>query len=173
MANISAPREAGERKVSSGITGLSRAGHGKLIPLPLEDIEFDVVYSIELKFPNGLDRNSPPSTQEVDASVSVKPWFDEDYLPDGAYQLQTESVTWWLQRRAGSWELSEDSLQNVMHTKVRAIAPQTSRTGLTPSLVGLYQINAVVPKGTPLGNTVPVTISVAGQSSPAVVMAIL
>jgi uncharacterized protein (TIGR03437 family) len=45
-------------------------------------------------------------------------------------------------------------------------------SGLTPGLVGLYQINAVVPSGVPTGNAVPVTITIAGQTSPQVVMAI-
>lgn len=45
-------------------------------------------------------------------------------------------------------------------------------SGLTPGFVGLYQVNATVPNGVPSGNTVPVTISVAGQTSPPVTMAI-
>jgi len=45
-------------------------------------------------------------------------------------------------------------------------------SGLTPGFVGLYQINAIVPKGVPSGNTVPVTINIAGQTSPPVIMAI-
>jgi hypothetical protein len=129
MANIGAPREPEESKESSGITGLSRAGHGKLIPVPPEDIDLDVEYSIELEFQRGLDRSNPPPYEEIRARVMVKPWFDESYLPDGAYELQTERVTWRLQRRAGAWELSEDSLQNIMRTKVRAIAPPVDRAG--------------------------------------------
>ena len=41
-----------------------------------------------------------------------------------------------------------------------------SFAGLTPGFVGLYQINAVVPSGVPVGNSVPVVVSVAGQTSP-------
>jgi uncharacterized protein (TIGR03437 family) len=44
--------------------------------------------------------------------------------------------------------------------------------GLAPGFVGLYQINATVPDGVPTGNAIPVTLSVAGQTSPPVVMAI-
>ena len=40
-----------------------------------------------------------------------------------------------------------------------------SFAGLAPGFAGLYQINAVVPGGVAAGNQVPVTISVAGQSS--------
>jgi uncharacterized protein (TIGR03437 family) len=45
-------------------------------------------------------------------------------------------------------------------------------SGLTPGDPGLYQINAVVPSGITTGDAVPVVISVAGQSSPAVTMAV-
>jgi uncharacterized protein (TIGR03437 family) len=38
--------------------------------------------------------------------------------------------------------------------------------GLTPGIPGLYQINAVVPAGIATGDTVPVVVSVAGQTSP-------
>jgi len=38
-------------------------------------------------------------------------------------------------------------------------------SGLAPGFAGLYQVNAVVPNGVASGNQVPVTISVAGQSS--------
>jgi uncharacterized protein (TIGR03437 family) len=55
------------------------------------------------------------------------------------------------------------------------IGNQTASTlfsGLAPGFVGLYQVNAVVPTGVPSGDAVPVTISVAGQTSAPVVMAI-
>lgn len=47
--------------------------------------------------------------------------------------------------------------------------------GLTPGFVGLYQINAVLPQGILAGDTVPVVIQIAGQSSrisPPVTMAV-
>jgi uncharacterized protein (TIGR03437 family) len=44
-------------------------------------------------------------------------------------------------------------------------------SGLTPGFPGLYQVNAVVPDGV-TGNAVSVVVSVAGQTSPAVTMAI-
>ncbi len=44
--------------------------------------------------------------------------------------------------------------------------------GLTPGSAGLYQINAVVPAGITPSDTVPVSISVAGQTSPIVTMAV-
>lgn len=45
-------------------------------------------------------------------------------------------------------------------------------SGLTPHYPGLYQINAIVPSGVATGNQVPVTISIGGQVSPVVTMAI-
>ena len=47
-----------------------------------------------------------------------------------------------------------------------------SFSGLTPGYAGLYQINAVVPAGITPGDAVPVVISVAGQTSPPVTMAV-
>jgi trimeric autotransporter adhesin len=44
--------------------------------------------------------------------------------------------------------------------------------GLTPGYAGLYQINAVVPKGVVPGDAVPVTATVAGQTSAPVTIAI-
>jgi adhesin/invasin len=45
-------------------------------------------------------------------------------------------------------------------------------SGLTPGFAGLYQINAVVPPGITTGDAVPVVISVAGQTSPTVTIAV-
>ena len=46
-------------------------------------------------------------------------------------------------------------------------------SGLAPGFVGLYQVNAVVPNGVTPGNQVPVVISIAGQTSPAVTIAVM
>ncbi len=46
-----------------------------------------------------------------------------------------------------------------------------SYAGLTPGDPGLYQINAEVPSGIVTGAAVPVVISVAGQTSPPVTIA--
>ncbi len=54
------------------------------------------------------------------------------------------------------------------------IGGQTARVdfaGLVPTLTGLYQINAAVPSGVQ-GNAVPVVLTVAGQPSPPVTMAV-
>jgi uncharacterized protein (TIGR03437 family) len=40
-----------------------------------------------------------------------------------------------------------------------------SFSGLTPGLVGLYQVNATVPSGLTAGNQ-PITISIGGKTSP-------
>ena len=45
-------------------------------------------------------------------------------------------------------------------------------SGLSPGFAGLYQVNAVVPAGVATGSSVPVVISVAGQTSPAVTLAV-
>ena len=44
--------------------------------------------------------------------------------------------------------------------------------GLSPGFVGLYQIDAVVPSGVAPGSQVPVILSIAGQTSPPVTMAV-
>ena len=44
--------------------------------------------------------------------------------------------------------------------------------GLAPGYAGLYQVNVVVPPGIAAGSSVPVVLSVAGASSPAVTIAI-
>ena len=43
--------------------------------------------------------------------------------------------------------------------------------GLTPTLVGLYQVNVVMPPGVTPGNAVPVTLTVSGQTSPVAIIA--
>jgi uncharacterized protein (TIGR03437 family) len=45
-------------------------------------------------------------------------------------------------------------------------------SGLTPGYAGLYQVNAVVPSGITTGDAVPVVLGVAGQTSPAVTIAV-
>jgi hypothetical protein len=110
--------------MNSGITGISRAGHGKLSPIPPEDIDLDVMYEIELKFEDGLDWNNLLPARDIRTTISVKPCFDESCLPDGAYLLRTEKASWQMSRRAGKWELSEDSLRNVIGTKLRFVSPE-------------------------------------------------
>ncbi len=44
--------------------------------------------------------------------------------------------------------------------------------GLSPGFVGLYQIDAFVPSGLAPGSQVPVVVSIAGQTSPAVAIAV-
>ena len=44
--------------------------------------------------------------------------------------------------------------------------------GLSPGFAGLYQVNAVVPPGISPGNETPVSLTVAGQTSPPVTMAV-
>jgi len=49
---------------------------------------------------------------------------------------------------------------------------QVAFSGLTPGYAGLYQVNVVVPGGITTGDTVPVVLSVAGQTSPSVTVAV-
>jgi minor extracellular serine protease Vpr len=44
--------------------------------------------------------------------------------------------------------------------------------GLTPGLVGLYQVNVVVPADAPAGGTVPVVVTAGGAASASVTMAV-
>ena len=50
--------------------------------------------------------------------------------------------------------------------------PAVAFSGLAPGFAGLYQINVVVPSGITPGNAVPVVLTVAGQTSPAVTIAV-
>ena len=47
-----------------------------------------------------------------------------------------------------------------------------SFSGLAPGFVGLYQIDAMVPGGITPGSAVPVVVSIAGQTSPPVTIAV-
>lgn len=49
---------------------------------------------------------------------------------------------------------------------------QVLLAGLAPGLVGVYQVNAVVPANSPAGNSVAVAISIGGATSNAVTMAV-
>jgi uncharacterized protein (TIGR03437 family) len=51
-------------------------------------------------------------------------------------------------------------------------AAQVQFSGLTPGFMGLYQINAVVPNDVTPGDQVPVIVTVAGQPSPPVTIAV-
>ncbi len=55
---------------------------------------------------------------------------------------------------------------------IGGVAANVSFAGLSPGYAGLYQLNVVVPPGVTPGSQVPVAISVAGQTSPPVTMAV-
>jgi uncharacterized protein (TIGR03437 family) len=55
---------------------------------------------------------------------------------------------------------------------IGGIAVQPQYAGLSPGTPALYQVNAVVPASVPKGDAVPVTISMAGLTSPAVTFAV-
>jgi uncharacterized protein (TIGR03437 family) len=61
---------------------------------------------------------------------------------------------------------------NTVTVTIGGKAAQVAFAGLTPGYAGLYQVNAVVPVGITTGDAVPVLLSVAGQDSPPVTMAV-
>ena len=61
---------------------------------------------------------------------------------------------------------------NQVTVTIGGVQAQVAFAGLAPTFAGLYQVNAVVPPGVAPGSQVPVTLSVAGQTSPAVTMAV-
>ena len=71
---------------------------------------------------------------------------------------------------AGSSPLSQ-TIQKPAVT-ISGVAATVTFSGLTPSLVGLYQINVQVPNGITPGNSVPLLVKTGGISSNVVVMAV-
>ena len=59
-----------------------------------------------------------------------------------------------------------------MPVNIGGLPEQVLSSGLTPSLVGLYQVNVQVPGGVAPGDSLPVTLSVAGQNSPQALLSI-
>jgi len=55
---------------------------------------------------------------------------------------------------------------------INGISAAVGFSGLAPGFVGLYQVNATVPSGTPAGPSVPVTLTINGRTSNAVTMAV-
>jgi uncharacterized protein (TIGR03437 family) len=55
---------------------------------------------------------------------------------------------------------------------IGGIGAVVSFSGLTPGLVGLYQVNVQVPYSAPLGSSVPVTLTIGGVASNTVTMAV-
>jgi uncharacterized protein (TIGR03437 family) len=55
---------------------------------------------------------------------------------------------------------------------IGGVAANVEFSGLAPGSVGVYQVNATVPKGVKPGPNVPVAISAAGESSPPVTLPI-
>jgi uncharacterized protein (TIGR03437 family) len=56
--------------------------------------------------------------------------------------------------------------------KIGGQSAVVSFSGLAPGFVGLYQIDAIVPGGVTPGNQVPVVVSIAGETSPPVTIAV-
>ena len=61
---------------------------------------------------------------------------------------------------------------NTVTVNIGGQRAQVLFSGLTPGFAGLYQVNVEVPAGVRLGDRVPVTLSVAGQTSPSVTIAV-
>jgi uncharacterized protein (TIGR03437 family) len=61
---------------------------------------------------------------------------------------------------------------NTVTVTIGGVNATVAFSGLAPGFAGLYQVNAVVPKGVVTGDAVPVALSLAGQTSPPVTMSI-
>jgi uncharacterized protein (TIGR03437 family) len=61
---------------------------------------------------------------------------------------------------------------NPVTATIGGVNAPVAYAGVTPGYPGLYQVNAVVPSGITTGNAVPVTLTVAGQTSATVTMAV-
>jgi uncharacterized protein (TIGR03437 family) len=61
---------------------------------------------------------------------------------------------------------------NTVRVLIGGVDAPVRFAGLAPGLIAAYQVNAVVPPGTTLGGAVPVVISVSGQTSPPVTIAL-
>ena len=61
---------------------------------------------------------------------------------------------------------------NPVSITIGGISATVTFAGLAPGFPDLYQVNAVVPAGVVAGPSVPVVLSVAGQTSPAVTLAV-
>lgn len=61
---------------------------------------------------------------------------------------------------------------NEVALKIDGRPAQVLFSGLTPGFAGLYQVNAIVPAESSTGDSVTVTMEVAGQTSPVVLMAV-
>ncbi len=61
---------------------------------------------------------------------------------------------------------------NSVSVTIGGVAAAVPFAGLAPGFAGLYQVNAVVPEGVAPGETVPVRISVGGQTSPPFTIAV-
>ena len=61
---------------------------------------------------------------------------------------------------------------NEATVSIGGISAKVDFAGLAPGLAAVYQVNAVVPRGVAPGNAVPVTVSIAGQVSPPVTIAV-
>ncbi|MDP3001286.1 MAG: hypothetical protein Q8N47_27635 [Bryobacterales bacterium] len=62
---------------------------------------------------------------------------------------------------------------NAVSVSIGDVGASVTSAVLSPGQPGLYQVTAVIPKGVPLGSQVPITVTAAGQTSPAVTMAII
>ena len=64
------------------------------------------------------------------------------------------------------------STTNAVQVSVGGVNTTPSFAGLTPGFVGLYQVNAALPAGITAGDAVPLTLTVAGQTSTPVTIAV-
>jgi uncharacterized protein (TIGR03437 family) len=61
---------------------------------------------------------------------------------------------------------------NPLSVTIGGVTAQAQFAGLAPGYPDLYQVNAGVPSGVQAGSALPVVLSIAGQISPPVTMAV-
>jgi uncharacterized protein (TIGR03437 family) len=61
---------------------------------------------------------------------------------------------------------------NPVTATIGGLSATVNFAGLAPGFTGLYQVNVVVPQGVQTGNQVPIVLSVSGQQSPPVTIAV-
>jgi|GEM_PF-463583 len=64
------------------------------------------------------------------------------------------------------------AVRGKVSVQIGGLEAEVAAAFLSPGRVGVYEVTTTVPAGTPAGDAVPVTISVDGQTSPAVTIAV-
>jgi uncharacterized protein (TIGR03437 family) len=73
---------------------------------------------------------------------------------------------------AASPESPRAQTANAVTASIGGVEAKVTLSFLAPGLVGVYQVSVEVPQGAPKGDAVPLTLTVAGQSSPPALIAV-